>query len=55
MQEKLYTLTVMTLQPRHLVRQVRQDNVVLKTNMDVGMEDGSAATTEESLVQLLPA
>ncbi|SLM36679.1 Reverse transcriptase domain [Lasallia pustulata] len=54
-QEKLYTLAVMTLQPRLPVRQVRQEDIVPDTNMDVSMEDGVAATAEESLVRRLPA
>ncbi|SLM36387.1 hypothetical protein LPUS_05931 [Lasallia pustulata] len=54
-QEKLYMLAVMTLRPRRPVRQVRQEDVVPDTNMDVNMEDGAAATAEESLVQRLPA
>ncbi|SLM36683.1 gag polymerase env [Lasallia pustulata] len=36
-QEKLYTLAVMTLWPRRPVRQVRRDNVVPNINMDGGM------------------
>ncbi|SLM35219.1 gag polymerase env, partial [Lasallia pustulata] len=35
-QEKLYTLAVMTLQPRRPVRQVRQEDVVPDINMDGG-------------------
>ncbi|SLM38734.1 gag polymerase env, partial [Lasallia pustulata] len=35
-QEKLYTLAVMTLRPRRPVRQVRRDNVVPNINMDGG-------------------
>ena len=54
-QEKLYTLAVMTLQPRRPVRQVRQEDVIPNTNTDVGIENGSVATAEESLVQRLPA
>ena len=48
-QEKLYTLAVMTLQPRRPVRQVRQEDVIPNTNM----EDGGA--TEAPLVRHLPA
>ena len=54
-QEKLYTLAVMTLRPRHPVRQVRQEDVVPDKKMDVGMEDSGAATAEESSVRHLPA
>ncbi|SLM40546.1 gag polymerase env [Lasallia pustulata] len=54
-QEKLYTLAVMTLGPRRPVRQVRQEDVVPDTNADVSMEDGGTATAEESLVRRLPA
>ena len=54
-QEKLYMLAVMTLRPRRPVRQVQQEDVVPDINMDVGMEDGGAATTEESSVRHLPA
>ena len=43
----------MTLQPRRPVQQVRQEDVVPHTNMDIGMEDGSATTAEESSVQRL--
>ena len=53
-QEKLYTLAVMTLQPRRPVQQVRQEDVIPNTNMDVRM-DGSTATAEESSVWRLPA
>ena len=53
-QEKLYTLAVMTLRPRRPVRQVRQEDIVPNRNMDVGM-DGGAATAEESSVQCLLA
>ncbi|SLM33610.1 gag polymerase env [Lasallia pustulata] len=35
-QEKLYTLAVMTLRPRRPVRQVRQEDVVPNINMDGG-------------------
>ena len=54
-QEKLYTLAVMTLRPRRPVHQVRQEDVVPNTNMDVSMEDGGAATVEASSVRCLPA
>ncbi|SLM35615.1 gag-pol polyprotein [Lasallia pustulata] len=54
-QEKLYTLAAMTLRPRRPVQQLRQEDVVPDTNTDVGMEDGAAATAEESLVRCLPA
>ncbi|SLM39762.1 hypothetical protein LPUS_10373 [Lasallia pustulata] len=55
-QEKLYILAVMTLRPRCPVRQVRQqEDVVPDMNMDVGMEDGSTATVEESSMRHLPA
>ena len=54
MQEKLYTLAVMTLQPRRPVQQVQGDNIVPNINMDVGIDSG-AATAEESLVRRLPA
>ncbi|SLM35211.1 gag polymerase env [Lasallia pustulata] len=54
-QEKLYTLAVMTLQPRRPVQQVQQEDVVPDTNIDVSMEDSGAATAEESLVRHLPA
>ncbi|SLM34776.1 Reverse transcriptase domain [Lasallia pustulata] len=54
-QEKLYTLAVMTLRSRRPVRQVRQEDGVPDTNMDVGIEGGGAATAEESSVQCLPA
>ncbi|SLM37983.1 gag polymerase env [Lasallia pustulata] len=53
--EKLYMLAAMTLRPRCPVQQLRQEDVVPDTNADVGMEDGSAATTEESSVRHLPA
>ncbi|SLM36316.1 gag-pol polyprotein [Lasallia pustulata] len=53
-QEKLYTLAVMTLRPKRPVRQVQQEDVVPNINMDVRM-DGGAATTEESSVPRLPA
>ncbi|SLM34689.1 gag polymerase env [Lasallia pustulata] len=53
--EKLYMLAVMTLRPRRPVQQVRQEDVVPDTNMDVGMDDGGAATAEESTVRRLPA
>ena len=45
----------MTLQLRHPVQQVQQEDVVPNTNMDMGMEDGNAATAEESSVRCLPA
>ena len=48
-QEKLYTLAVMTLGPSRPVRQVRQEDVVPDTNM----EDGGA--TEAPSVRRLPA
>ncbi|SLM36166.1 hypothetical protein LPUS_05630 [Lasallia pustulata] len=48
-QEKLYTLAVMTLRPRRPVRQVQQEDVVPDTDMDVRM-DGGTATAEESSV-----
>ena len=54
-QEKLYTFAVMTLWPRRPVQQVRQEDIVPNMNMDIGMEDGGAATTEESSVRRLPA
>ena len=54
-QEKLYTLAAMILWPRHPVRQLRQEDVVPNTNADVNMEDGSAATAEESSARRLPA
>ncbi|SLM35417.1 gag polymerase env [Lasallia pustulata] len=54
-QEKLYTLAVMTLWPRCPVQQVRQEDVVPDMNINVSMEDGGAATAEESLVRRLPA
>ena len=41
-QEKLYTLAVITLRPRRPVRQVRQDNVVPNINMD-GSTTGTPA------------
>ena len=54
-QEKLYTLAVMTLRPRRPVQQVQQEDVVPNINIDVGIEDSGAATAEESSVQHLPA
>ncbi|SLM37413.1 retrotransposon nucleocapsid protein [Lasallia pustulata] len=48
-QEKLYTLAVMTLRPRRPVRQVQQEDVVPNTNI----EDGG--TTEAPSVRHLPA
>ena len=48
-QEKLYTLAVMTLWPRRPVRQVQQEDVVPDTNI----EDSGA--TEAPLVRRLPA
>ncbi|KAA6407091.1 MAG: hypothetical protein FRX48_09157 [Lasallia pustulata] len=47
-QEKLYTLAVMTLRPRRPVRQVRQEDVVPNINMDGG-------TTGAPAVRNLPA
>ena len=43
-QEKLYTLAVMTLRPRRPVQQVRQEEVVPDTNMNVGMDGGTTGT-----------
>ena len=43
-QEKLYTLAVMTLQPRRPVRQVRQENIVPNINIDVRMDGGTTGT-----------
>ncbi|SLM34886.1 gag polymerase env [Lasallia pustulata] len=54
-QEKLYTLAVMILRLRHPVQQVQQEDVIPDTNTDVSMEDGGAATAEESSVRCLPA
>ena len=50
MQKELYTLTAMTLQLRHLVQQLQQNNVIIST---INTEDSSV--TETSAVHHLPA
>ncbi|SLM37530.1 gag polymerase env [Lasallia pustulata] len=53
--EKLYTLAAMTLRLRRPVQQLQQEYVIPDTNADVNMEDGGAATVEESSVRHLSA
>ena len=43
-QEKLYTLAVMTLRPRRPVRQVQQEDVIPNINIDVRIDGGRTGT-----------
>ena len=45
----------MTLRLRRPVQQLQQEYVIPDTNADVNMEDGGAATVEESSVRHLSA